>query len=182
MPLAQQEQRTGTITCQHCFGEFEATAFAAPESAEPVVAQVMEVGPDGANACANHARNAAVTSCQRCGLFICALCDMNVGAGSYCPACFERMRAEGTMQTAAKRYRDHAGMAISSSIFGLLLWGCLGAPLGALTIYYANKGRAQRRMEGRSTAGMIVAMSIGALLAASWLVFVGVVIYRSATS
>ena|SRR5687768_3260348 len=113
VPLPAEEQRTGAIFCAHCWRPFEATAFAAPQRPVAPVAEVVAAGPEGGNACANHAGNAAVTSCQRCGLFICSLCEMNVGTGPYCPSCFDRMRTQGSLQTGVRRYRDYAGMAVS---------------------------------------------------------------------
>jgi len=157
--------RSGVITCPHCHDIFEATAFTPPQRAEAAnVVEVMAVGPEGANACANHARNAATAVCQRCGLFICSLCDMNVGTGSYCPSCFERVRTEGMLQPAARRYRDYAMMARTSAIVGVLFgFMFLGLPFGAATVYYGLKARKQRISEGRSTAGMVFAIVVGAL-------------------
>ncbi len=157
--------RSGAITCPYCSRGFEATAFTPPQRRQTApIAQVATVGPEGANACANHARNAATASCQRCGLFICALCDMNVGAGSYCPSCFERVRAEGTLQAAARRYRDYALMARTYAIAGVLLsFMLLGIPLGVMAVYAAIKARKQRREEGRSLAGVTLVMILGFL-------------------
>src|ERR1700736_5909655 len=77
--LADVSRHTGTIVCPTCSRNFEATAFNPPQRKMRVV-EVAQSGPEGANACANHARNTAVTTCQRCGLFICSLCEMNLGS------------------------------------------------------------------------------------------------------
>ncbi len=146
--------RTGIVRCPDCNGDFEATAFK-PPSRQVHVEHVLATGPIEANACANHAKNAAVTACQRCGLLICALCDMNVGTGSYCPACFDRLRSENALQGATTRYRDYASMARISVIAGFLLL-FLGAPFGAASLYYASKGFKQLRAEGRSIVGLVI--------------------------
>jgi ribosomal protein L37AE/L43A len=159
--LSENAIRSGVITCEICKRAFEATAFTAlaPPRAE-VVETIVVAGPAGANACANHERNAAVTSCQRCGLFICSLCDMNVGAGSYCPSCFDRVRAEGTLKPVVSRYRDYASMARLTAIIGLIFY-FVWPIVGAAAIYFATKGMRQRREQGRSRAGMIIVMLIG---------------------
>lgn len=158
--LAADDIRSGVIACPHCRRSFEATAFQPPERKQAIV-QSLTIGPDGeANACANHARNVATTSCQRCGLFICSLCDMNVGSGSLCPGCFDHVRNEGKLAPAARRYRDYASMARSSAIFGILFF-YIG--LGPLTVHYAIKGRKQRRDDGRSTVGVTISMIAGIL-------------------
>lgn len=150
----------GTIHCPSCMRTFEATPFQ-PREVRHQAVQVVTETPDGtAAACANHAGNAAVTSCQRCGLFICALCEMNTGNGTYCPSCYERARTE-TLQSGV-RYRDYAGMAVSGSVVGFF---CLGAfiPIGPFVIYWAIKGMQQRRAEGARTIGMVAAMILGIL-------------------
>ncbi len=146
----------GETICEQCEGFFEATLFQPPERRRPqMIETVVVAGPEGANACANHARNAAVTSCQRCGLFICSLCDMNVGAGSYCPSCFDRVRSEGTLKAAPRKYRDYASIARLTAVIGLLAY--FAWPLvGAVSLYFVPKGFRQRRAQGRSGAGMVV--------------------------
>ncbi|HYI07839.1 MAG TPA: hypothetical protein VEK57_02105 [Thermoanaerobaculia bacterium] len=180
MPLQEEEQRTGSLVCAHCNRAFEATAFAAPQHTVAPTAEVVTIGPEGANACANHTRNAAVTSCQRCGLFICSLCEMNLGTGSYCPSCFDRMRTEGSLQTGVRKYRDYAGMSLSAVIFGLLLWFPFGIVIGPLAVHYALKGRKQRREEQRSVVGVTILMVLGILEVAGWMAMVGFIIYRAA--
>jgi hypothetical protein len=172
-----QSIHSGPVTCPACNRGFEATVFAAPVAAPARVDEVVAIGPEGGSACANHARNAAVTSCQRCGLFICALCEMRLGSTALCPACFDRGRVDGTLDAGARRYRDYAGMARSAGIFGLLLFSFLGIPFGALTIYYAARGLTQRRTEGRSAVGVTVWMVIGVLEVIGGVMFIGFLIW-----
>lgn len=178
-PLAADEIRSGTLICPHCNHRFEATAFTPPERKHAAaITEVTSVGPEGANSCANHARNAATASCQRCGLFICSLCDMNVGTGSYCPSCFERVRTEGTLQAAARRYRDYAAMARSAVIAGLLFsMMFLGLPFGAVGFYYSIRARKQRRDEGRSLVGVTFLMIFALLEMLAGMAAIGFMIY-----
>ena len=167
-------RHTGTIICPSCGLTFEANAFN-PLQRKLQVVEVAQSGPEGANACANHERNTAVTSCQRCGLYICSLCDMNVGTGSYCPSCFDRVRTEGSLNAATTRFKDYASMARTSAIVGFLfMFMFLGLPFGALTIYYARKGLQQAKAEGRPTAGIRVAGVFGFLEA---LVGIGYIVF-----
>jgi hypothetical protein len=172
VPLTKDWVQTGAIVCPYCSRPFEAVAFDPPERKRRAVA-VVESFPEGANACANHPGNAAVTSCQRCGLFVCSLCDMNIGDGSLCPACFDRVRAEGALRGAATRYLDYGSMARLAAVGGLLFLVFFGIPLGALTMYYARKGAAQRREDGDSTAGMTVLSIIGILEILAGVAFFG---------
>jgi hypothetical protein len=165
----------GMVTCPRCDNYFESFVFTPPEPRLHVVPVIAATGPAGANACANHPGNTAVTSCQRCGLFICALCDMNLGTGSYCPACFDRVRAEDQLAPAKTRYRDHAGLARVTVIVAFFMWP-LAVLFGALGIYYARKGIAQRREAGDSVVGMYIVMLVAILELLGGLLLIGVMI------
>lgn len=157
--LTESWVRDGAIDCPFCMGRFEARAFHPPSRA---IRAVEHAGarPEDDTACANHERNAAVTSCQRCGIFICALCDMNIGTGSYCPSCFERVRNEGVLQSAARRYRDYTAMGRLSIFAGIFMW-FLMMLTGALATYYGVKGWKQRRELGRSIVGPLFVILFG---------------------
>src|SRR6185436_13413472 len=88
---------TSTITCVACQTAFEATAFDPPQPPLRLAQSIDGAGPEGATACGTHPGNVAVTSCQRCGLLICSLCEMTISAGTYCPSCFDHVRAEGVL-------------------------------------------------------------------------------------
>lgn len=170
---------SGVLQCPWCRRAFEATVFQ-PREVQHAAVQIVTETPDGvAAACANHARNAAVTNCQRCGLFICSLCEMKVGDTTYCPSCFDRVRNEGALQ-GVTRYRDFATMAISAAVLGLLCF-TLGAPIGALGVYWSVKGLRQRKEEGSSRAGVIVAMVFCILEVLGGLAFVALMIIGMVT-
>lgn len=165
----------GTVICPECGGDFEATRFT-PADRKVEATRIIDEAPEGANLCANHARNAAVTSCQRCGLFICSLCDMNVGSGSYCPSCFSKLHIEGTLGDAARRYRDYTLLARSAVILGVLIW-FLSIPFGAVAMYWALKGRRQRREMGRKTFAPVVILILGALQVIGGLALIALIVY-----
>src|SRR5512141_383560 len=88
--LPFEELRDGTTLCATCGGEFEARVFHPPQRSARVF-QLAQSGPEGATSCANHARNAAVAACDRCGLLICSLCQLDVDSGQLRPPSFQSM-------------------------------------------------------------------------------------------
>jgi hypothetical protein len=58
--------------------------------------------------CFFHPEKAFQACCQRCGRFVCALCDLQLGSEHVCPTCFERGRADSGPEAskAEWRYRD----------------------------------------------------------------------------
>ncbi|HEV7428465.1 MAG TPA: hypothetical protein VGQ46_19070 [Thermoanaerobaculia bacterium] len=169
--------QSGIIKCPDCNKPFEATAFRPPQRRLEAVGVAGALTPEGANACANHARNAAVTNCVRCGLFICALCNMDVGTGPHCPSCFDRLRADDALSPAATRYRDYASMARVAMIAGIFFsFIFMGIPFAAVSLYYARKGFKQLRDEGRSKAGLIIIVIVAILEIIGGIAWVAVLI------
>jgi ribosomal protein L37AE/L43A len=169
---------SGTVICPDCNKPFEATAFRPPQRKVEVLSVAAALTPEGTNACANHARNAAVTNCVRCGLFICALCNMDVGTGPHCPSCFDRLRADDALSPAATRYRDYVSMArvsVLASYFFLMVFG-VGILFAAASLFYARKGFKQRRDEGLSIAGLVVIVVFDVLAILGGLAFLAVMI------
>lgn len=156
MPIGVSDLRTGTMTCANCGTAFETTAFSPREVRHTAVTAVTQT-PDGvAAACANHAGNAAVSSCDRCGLFICALCELAVDEITYCPSCFDRMSAEGTLE-GTTRYRDYAAMALGAAVAGVFC-----APiLGPFAIFWSFRAINQRRGENSGITGPVLSMIFG---------------------
>src|SRR5258707_5327873 len=159
-PLELAQAGDGPNNCVHCGGEFEARVFR-PASRKLRVVQLAQSGPEAGTPCANHPRNAAVTSCERCGIFICSLCELEVDASKYCPACFERLAKEGAIPSARVRFRAYHTLAIISSFFGLIFFYILGLPLGVLTFYYVYKGFRTRSVTGTPAGGLVLAAMLG---------------------
>ena len=174
--------QSGTIICPDCNKPFEATAFRPPQRRLEVVSVAAALTPEGANACANHAHNAAVTNCVRCGLFICALCNMDVGTGPHCPSCFDRLQADDALSPAATRYRDYASMARIAMIAGLFFsFLFLGVPFGAVSLFYARKAFKQLREEGRSKFGLIIVIIFAVLEIIAGIAWIAALIVGLAT-
>jgi uncharacterized paraquat-inducible protein A len=138
-----------------------------PPTRSARVLQLVQSGPEAAGACANHPRNAAVTNCERCGIFICSLCELEVDGAKYCPACFERLAQEGAIHSARTRFRAYSSLAGLTAIVGLFFSGAfLGFPLGGLALYYVVKGFRTRRDTGSTVFGLVL-VTIIALTAIS---------------
>jgi uncharacterized Zn finger protein (UPF0148 family) len=156
-PVPLTELSDGAVLCPRCGGEYEARIFHPPTRSARVL-QLVQSGPEAAGACANHPRNAAVTNCERCGIFICSLCELEVDGTKYCPACFERLAQEGAIHSARTRFRAYGSLAGLSAVAGLFLSGAfLGLPLGVLALYYVGKGFRTRRDSGASVFGLVLA-------------------------
>ena len=148
-----EEIHDGANVCLVCLGDFEARVFQPPQRSARVL-QLAQSGPEGAVSCANHARNAAVAACDRCGLLICSLCQLEVESGKLCPSCFERL-SQGETDTTRTRFRDYGSLAGLWAFIGLIFSAMLlGIPLGIVSLYYSIK--AIRHPESRSSLGFVI--------------------------
>jgi hypothetical protein len=163
----------GPQRCPACLLDFEAMPLA-PPAPRLVVSAMAEAGPGGAVPCAQHAGNVAVASCSRCGVFICALCRVQVDGRELCPACFDRLSAEGALPSVRGRLRNWRGFALLSGFGGCWLY-FLGLLTGPLTIYLAIQAQRQRRQleESDGLGGVILAFVLGFLQIAISLWLIG---------
>jgi hypothetical protein len=99
--------------------------------------------PDQAT-CFFHPDKAFQACCQRCGRFLCALCDLQLGAEHVCPTCFERGRADSGLAggKAEWRHRDVLYDSISVALgWGwIIVWPVIVAAL-PITIFLHVKYR-----------------------------------------
>lgn len=105
---------TGSQTCPYCDKQLQIRVW-------PIVRQNTSAATalsDQAT-CFFHPDKVFQACCQRCGRFVCALCDLQLGAEHVCPACFERGRAGSEAGKAEWRYRD----VLYDSIALTLGWG-----------------------------------------------------------
>jgi hypothetical protein len=162
-PLDLRTITEGEDICPSCQGFFEAHVFRPPQRVSRVV-QLAEAGPEGASACANHLRNAATTSCDRCGVFICGLCELEIGGVRYCPSCFDRLSENGTLDPAQARRRDYVSLALVMAFLGLVPFA--GVVPAGLAIYYAIRAfNTPELREGRMTTIVVsLLLAIGTLI------------------
>ncbi len=149
-----------TVTCPSCGGDFEpidSEWHGCPYCQKrlsicvwPVVRQSNNAAPalsDQAT-CFFHADKAFQACCQRCGRFVCALCDLQLGAEHVCPACFERGRADSGAEAskAEWRYRDvlYDSIALTVGWSWILFWPVIVAALPAVIVLHVKYRKAPR--------------------------------------
>lgn len=98
--------------------------------------------------CFFHPDKAFQACCQRCRWFVCALCDLQLGAEHVCPACFERGRADsGTEASKAEwRHRDVLYDSIAATVgWGwILFWPVFVAALPTAIFLHVKYRKAPR--------------------------------------
>ena len=167
---------SGLQSCPHCGGSFEATRFDPPEP-RVTVRTVEEAGPGAAASCAAHRGNVASSNCGRCGVFMCDLCRIDVDERVLCPACFERLSAEGTLRSVRTTFRDYGRMGAQFLLLALV-FTFVGAPFALGAVYAGVKGLGQRKRLGEGSAVSAWVSIVLGLLAAAGCVAFWVVVAR----
>jgi hypothetical protein len=147
---------SGRQNCPVCHKPFEAVRFD-PPAPDTTVPRLADAGPGGAHACPQHPANATVANCGRCGVFVCALCRIEVEARVLCPACFDRLDEENALPALESSYRDYGRMQSTLVLLGLLA-PCVGFIAGPGAVYYGVNE--VRRRDQRGEAGGRVAIHL----------------------
>jgi len=142
-PLDGERVQTGLCSCVHCQGFFEAIRLS-PIQRPIRVMQVAQAGPEGATACANHEHNVSTGNCGRCGVFMCNLCKIESDGMVLCPACFDRLTADGTLPGGRNKIRDYAGITSGLTILSFLFWP-IAIVSGPAAIFYGFRGLRKKK-------------------------------------
>lgn len=150
----------GAFACPSCGGDFEPIETEwqnCPYCQKRLVVYVWPVVRQSNSAasalsdqatCFFHPDKAFQACCQRCGRFVCALCDLQLGAEHVCPACFERGRAESGAEAskAEWRYRDVLYDSIAATVgWGwILFWPVIVAAIPAVIVLHVKYRKAPR--------------------------------------
>lgn len=154
--------RTGAAICPSCGGdvipvETEIGWQACPSCAQRVQICLWPTVRQSTNAaaaladqatCFFHPDKAFQACCQRCGRFVCALCDLQLGAEHVCPMCFERGRGDsGTGAGKAEwRYRDvlYDSIAVTVGWGWIIFWPTIIVALPAVIFLHWKYRKAPR--------------------------------------
>jgi hypothetical protein len=149
----------GTVICPHCSADIPADSAwqSCPYCQKQVEVRVWPVTWRNNNAatalsdqatCFFHPDKAFQTCCQRCGRFVCGLCDLQLGAEHVCPACFERGRANSGAEAgkAEWRYRDvlYDSIAVTVGWGWILVWPTIVAAIPAVIVLHVKYRKAPR--------------------------------------
>jgi hypothetical protein len=163
--IALSEMASGRQSCPRCRTSYEAIRFDPPLRRARVL-RVAEAGPAGASPCAAHPANASVTSCERCGVFMCTLCRIDSDGQTLCPSCFERLFADGSLASARIVFKDYSRMGWSTFVVGLLFWP-LACVVALMALFYGIRAVREKQKTGDSE-GLIGAWILVVMSALQW--------------
>jgi hypothetical protein len=141
MPVEQME--AGWQSCPSCTSRLRICLW-------PVVRQntTPATALSDQATCFFHPDEAFQACCERCGRFVCRLCDLQLGAEHVCPACFERGRADSGAEAgkAEWRYRDvlYDSIAVTVGWGWILFWPVFVAAIPTVIVLHVKYRKAPR--------------------------------------
>jgi len=141
--IAPAENDTEWQTCPYCQKTLQIRVW-------PVIRQNTNaaIALSDQATCFFHPDKAFQACCQRCGRFVCALCDLQLGAEHVCPTCFERGRGSSGAEAgkAEWRYRDvlYDSIAVTIGWAWILIWPSFVAALPAVIFLHVKYRKAPR--------------------------------------
>ena len=165
--------------CPRCGCELHGTVFPAFWKSPADLAVRAQTAGEGEAVCFFHPENRAALSCERCGRFICTVCDFTLGSRHICPSCLSSgLTGEKLPELIPWRFiwSDAAlFVGVVPLLLGIFLWPFIVGS-GAAAIFLALFGwkRPGSLPRGKRHWAAIVGMIGGLLQIAIW---VGMVIF-----
>jgi hypothetical protein len=131
-----------------------------------------QVAGEGDAVCYVHVERRAERACDLCGRFMCALCDLEVGAMHLCPACFEsgrRRRNLAQVESGRIVFPSIAARLVAASLFIGPFAPALCVPAIGMSVWGLIKPTSITGSRYAGTAG--IAIAGGVLLTILWSAF-----------
>ena len=163
--------RPDLVPCPSCGVELLVNVFPAFFRAPGAVRESQFVVASDQASCFNHPQKLAVCPCDKCGRFLCALCDCELLGGHYCPSCLEAERHKNSIEALSKGRRRYDKIALALAIVPILFVyvTCITA---LLTLYVCFRyWNAPPGPTGRGRWKFVLAVFIALLELAAWGVF-----------
>jgi len=141
--IAADEANTEWQTCPYCNKRLLMRVWPVARQSSNAVTALSDQAT-----CFFHSDKAFQACCQRCGRFLCALCDLQLGAEHVCPTCFERGRVDAGAEagSAEWRYRDvhYDSIALTVGWGWILFWPTIVVALPAVIFLHVKYRKAPR--------------------------------------
>jgi hypothetical protein len=154
--------------CPSCGAGIYGVIFPAllKESSQSRPGQTLVLDTDAG--CFYHPQKKAEITCDYCGRFLCALCDVEMEGQHLCPPCIETGKQKGRIKTLENRRTLYDSIALSLSILPLLIFyfTLITAPI---TIYIAIRyWNAPKSILHRGKWRLILAMILASSQIVGW--------------
>ncbi|MEW6364848.1 MAG: B-box zinc finger protein [Acidobacteriota bacterium] len=161
-----------TLECPRCGSTLDVHVFPALFKPPARGTAGEQVQLEGEPSCYYHAQKKAVVLCDNCGRFLCALCDVAMAGGHYCPQCLDRRGKVARVKTLENHRVLYDSVALSLAIVPLLIFYfvIITAPIAIFVAirHWNSPGSLVRRTKIR----FVVAIALGCIEFALCVLFI----------
>ena len=148
--------------CPFCAASFEVTAFPALGRglAAGRAAEALLAGSEAS--CFTHPHKRAVVACDRCGRFLCGLCEVQIGEQHYCPACLSAGRGDHALPQLDAERLCWDRLALALAIWpAFLFWvPIITAPMVIVLVFRHWRTPASLVRSGRARFAIALALAV----------------------
>jgi hypothetical protein len=161
------------FSCPSCRASLQVSVFPAIHRDIGPGAHAERAILDGEATCFFHAEKKAAAVCDECGRFLCALCDVAIGARHLCPKCIEAGRQKQTLTTFESYRVSYPSLAFLTAFVPFVLYPLtfltfITAPCAIFLVIYG--WRKPPSLTGRRRrATMIFALFFALAQCAGWI-------------
>jgi len=161
---------TALAPCPSCGAQQRVELFPAFFRDEVRGQQAERANPEGEASCFYHAPKKAVISCDACGRFLCALCDLELNGRHLCAVCLEHGQQKRSLTQLENQRVRYDNLALLMALAPILAWPftLLTAPG---TIFFSIRHWNSPTSIIRPTrVRLVAALILGVLEVAGWVV------------
>jgi hypothetical protein len=153
--------------------------FAFPALHRPMAATAaLPAMVDGEASCFYHGHKRAVVACDSCGRFLCALCDVELGASHRCPSCLQAGKRKGSADSLQTRGTLWDGLALMLAVVPLLVWPFTIFTAPAAIFVAIKYWRRPLSVVPRTRVRLVVALLLAVAQLVGWMILAYYVIAR----
>ena len=126
---------------------------------------------EGESSCMNHPQKRAVSVCDGCGKFLCALCEVDWNGENLCPACIRHRTTSVEADAYQREYIHYDVIALGVVVLCVPLW-VFGGLLAPVALFMGWRfWRKPLRPVPHTRAFLIVAIVLAMLIIIAWMAF-----------
>jgi AhpD family alkylhydroperoxidase len=156
--------------CPTCRAPVSALVF--PALLRGTGGSAAELAVEGSEAaCFYHARKKAVVPCDRCGRFLCALCQVELSGENWCPSCIVLHRKQGKLAGLDNRrmlYDNIALLLAVTPLVTVVFWFFTLITAPATLFVVIRYWRAPSSLVPRTKTRFVIAGVVAVLQLAGW--------------
>ena len=154
--------------CPSCQAALQVDVFPALLRPAASAALAPSAVAEGEATCFYHAQKTAHVACDACGRFICALCDIELPGGHWCPTCVESGVRKGNIVTFEQRRVLYDRVALSLALLPVLAWPITIVTAPATLVLTALTWRKPGSLAPRTKVRFVIAALFALATLAAW--------------